>query len=146
MSTVHAKRSPSGSSLIELTCALFVMCVGIFGVIHLYMNGLDKMRAIGEYETALCALSNEIETLRALPPGSLSPGESLPFRSETPGMDRLHLADARVDAAPWPSAPNELMQVTARIQWRGEHGRLMEKRLTTLIAQPKEDDIYASHS
>jgi len=57
----------SGFSLIELTCAMFIISLGLFAVVHVYLQGIEKMRAIDEYETALCALNNEIETLRALP-------------------------------------------------------------------------------
>ena len=133
--------SKRGHTLLELTCALFVISVGLFGVIHIYLSGLEKMNAINEYETALCALHNE-------------PGEGLPFLSETPGMERLYLAEAQTCI----TAENDsaaLKRVTVRIRWIGEHGRRIEKKLTTLIAQTdtlpepvagKEEYAHASQS
>ena len=140
----------AGFTLVELTCALFVISVGLFGVIHIYMRGMEKMNAINEYETALCALNNEMETLRATPWDSLEPGEGLPFQSETPDMERLHLAEARTCIAV-ESGSAVLKRVTVRICWTGEHGRRIEKELTTLIARTdtntvKEEYAHASQS
>ena len=123
-----------GSSLIELTCAIFVISVGLFGVIHVYLRGIEKMKTINEYETVLCALNNELETLRALPWETLEPGNDMPFRSETPGMEQLHLAEARTFII-LENGYNRLKRVTVRIRWIGEHGRRIEKELTTLITQ-----------
>ncbi len=146
--------SKRGHTLLELTCAMFVISVGLFGVIHIYMRGMEKMNAINEYETALCALNNEMETLRAKSWEMLEPGEGLPFLSETPGMERLYLAEAQTCI----TAENEsaaLKRVTVRIRWIGEHGRRIEKKLTTLIAQTdtlpepvagKEEYAHASQS
>jgi len=137
-----------GFSLIELTCAISVISVGLFGIIHIYLRGIDKMHAINEYETALCALNNELETLRTLPWEALEPGEGLSFHSETPGVERLHLAEARTFIT---LAENnaELKQVTVRIRWVGEYGRRIEKELTTLIAHTatgREEYADASQS
>jgi len=140
----------NGFTLVELTCALFVISVGLFGVIHIYMRGMEKMNAINEYETALCALNNEMETLRATAWESQEPGEGLPFQSETPGVERLHLAETRTCIA----VENDnaaLKRVTVRIRWTGEHGRRIEKKLTTLIARTdtnkgKEEYTHASQS
>lgn len=125
---------PNGSSLIELTCAIFVISVGLFGVIHIYMRGIEKMQAINEYEAVLCALNNELETLRALPWETLKPGNDLPFRSETPGLERLHLAETRTFINLEQNYTG-LKRVTVRIRWIGEHGRRIEKELTTLITR-----------
>lgn len=144
----------NGFTLVELTCALFVISVGLFGVIHIYMRGMEKMNAINEYETALCALNNEMETLRATSWELLEPGEDLPFQSETPGVERLHLAEARTCIAV-ENGSMALKRVTVRIRWTGEHGRRIEKELTTFIAQTgtlpepvsgKEEYAHASQS
>jgi len=140
--------SKHGFTLLELTCAVFVISVGLFGVLHVYLRGMDKMQAINEYETALCALNNELETLRTLPWETLTPGEGLSFRSETPGLEQLYLAEAQT----FITADKDhagLKRVTVRIRWTGEHGRRIEKELTTLIAQTassREDYANASHS
>jgi len=123
-----------GSSLIELTCALFVVSVGLFGVMHVYLRGMEKMEAIKEYETALCALNNELETLRALPWDELETGDGLPFRSETPGVEQLHLVEAR-SFITLEQEYDGLKRVTVRMRWIGEHGRRIEKELTTMITQ-----------
>lgn len=127
----------SGFALLELTTALFIVTVGVFGIIHLHTRGLDKLRVISEYDTALCALNNEIEYLRALPYETLEQGARLPFRSTTPGIERLHRAETFVCIEDAGVGPVSLKRATARIRWTGEHGRGIEKHLVTLIA-PKE--------
>ncbi len=124
----------SGFSLVELTCALAVVSIGFGGVFHIYLHGLEKMRAVDEYEMALCALNNEIETLRAQPWDTLTPGEALSFRS-TPLIDGLHLAETQVTIQDVPEGPPGLRQATVQIRWIGEYGRHIEKTLTTLIAR-----------
>ena len=115
---------------------------------------LFRSNAINEYETALCALNNEMETLRATAWELLEPGEGLPFRSETPGVEQLHLAEVGTSIAA-ENGNTALKRVTVRIRWIGEHGRRIEKELTTLIAQTdtlpepvagKEEYAHASQS
>ncbi len=123
-----------GFSLIELTCAMAVVSIGLGGVLHIYLHGIEKMRAVDEYETALCVLNNEIETLRAQSWDALEPGAGLPFRS-APLIEGLHLAETQVTIQDAFNGQPGLKQATARIRWIGEHGRPIEKELTTLIAQ-----------
>ena len=127
-------RMTTGASLIELSCAIFLVTTGMFGGIHLYIQSLDRMREVNEYEAALCALSNELETLRALPYNSLAPGQDLPFRSDTPGLDKLRLAWARVTVIEMDGSSTGLKQVAASVRWVGAGGRIIEKALITLIA------------
>lgn len=142
----HGKRHGSraaycrvaGASLIELSCAIFLVTTGMFGGIHLYMQSLDRIREVNEYEAALCALSNELETLRALPYHSLTPGYEMPFRSSTPGLDTLHLARARVTIIEATDESPGLKQVTAAVRWVGAGGRIIERELVTLVADTGE--------
>ncbi len=131
----RVSRQRSGFMLIELSAALFVATVGVFGALHLYMLSLDRIRAISEYETALCVLNNEVETLRAAPYDGLAIGEGLPFRSETPGVERLHLAETTVRIEDIGDGALELKRVVARVRWIGEHGRRIEKELVTFITR-----------
>lgn len=123
----------NGFSLVELTCALAVVSIGLGSVIHVYLRGIEKMRAIDEYETALCVLNNELETLRAQPWDALEPGDALPFRS-APHIEGLRLAETWAAIEDASGGDAGLKQVTARIRWIGEHGRRIEKELTTFIA------------
>ena len=132
---VGVSRQRSGFMLIELSAALFVATVGAFGAMHLYMLSLDRIRAISEYETALCVLNNEIETLRALPYDGLETGDGLPFHSETPAIERLRLAETTVRIEDIGDGTLELKRVAARVRWIGEHGRRIEKELVTIITR-----------
>ena len=138
MNKEHTLLLKHGFTLLELTCAIFVISVGLFGILHIYLQGIDKMQAINEYETALCALSNEMETLRTVPFDALELGDGLPFRSETPGLEHLHLAETLCFIAAEEDGA-ALKRVTVRIRWIGEHGRRIEKELTTLIARTTTD-------
>lgn len=135
-----------GFTLLELTCAIFVISAGLFGILHIYLQGIDKMQAINEYETAICALSNEMEMLRTVPFDALELGNGQPFHSETPGLEHLHLAETLTFIAA-EEDDTALKRVTVRIRWIGEHGRRIEKELTTLIARTTTDrEDYADAS
>lgn len=133
MSAPGRRARHAGFSLLELTTAIFILSLGVLGAITMFHYGLDKTRAVHESELAFRALANEIETLRVAPFNELEPGHDLPFRSSGPETDRLHLAEKTVAIAPVPGTPG-LAEVTARIRWVGDNGRVIEKSLTTLIA------------
>lgn len=121
-----------GIAMLEVIVALTILTGAVFATIGLYTAGLNKLRATGETAIALEALQNELETLRTLPFGELATGEQLPFRSVTPGLDRLVGAAGAVDILE--TDTDGLRQVTVRVRWRGEHGRSIEKSATTLVA------------
>jgi Tfp pilus assembly protein PilV len=85
-------RATRGFTLLETIAALFVLTVGLFAVFQMYLFGLDKLHALNERETALLAIQNEVEALRAQPFEALSDLEEGPFISVTPGFEKLHLA------------------------------------------------------
>ncbi len=126
-------RNESGVTLIELTAALFVLTVGMFGVIQMYHYGLGKMHALNESAVAMEAIQNEIETLRSLPFSQLRNTDSGPFVSETPTLASLVNATPSVTIKDFAAGPKRLKEVTVSIRWTGENGRTIEKKVTTLI-------------
>lgn len=133
---MRAKRKGElGSALIELTCALFVVTLGVLGVLQMYSVGMDKTNAVNEYAIALRAVDNELETLRTLPFEELSNGKH-PFRSRTPELERLVRAAGTVTVTDYPGVQG-LKEVHVFLRWTGEHGRIIEKQLTTLISKKR---------
>ena len=124
-----------GASLLELTCALFLVTVGAFGALHMYLIGIDKAKGVQEYEIAMQALNNEIESLRAVDFEELKAGTGLPFLSDTPALDRLVNVERNTVIVDKAEETRGLKQVRVRIRWTGEYGRRIEKNLTTLIAK-----------
>jgi Tfp pilus assembly protein PilV len=124
-----------GATLVEAMCATFILTIGVFGAIDMYIRAMDETKAVAEHGAVMRALSNEIETLRAAPFAELREGAE-PFRSQTPEIDHVKDAVGTVRIAPEEGVPG-LMQVCATLRWRGEHGRAIEKSLTTLIAEKR---------
>lgn len=120
-------------TLLELTTAIFVLIVGVFGVLQMFHYGLDTAQAINEANVALRTLENEIETLRSLPFVQLEDMDDGAFRSFTPEAARLVNARTTTTIVAEPDVPG-LKRVIVRIGWTGEHGRAIRKELTTLIA------------
>ena len=124
----------SGFSLLELTTALFVLTLGLFGAVQMFQLGLAKMRVVNEAGIAVRAVQNEIETLRSLPFSELGDVQSGPFISETPETANLVNASTSVSIRDYGEPETALKEVTVRIVWAGEHGRTIKKVQTTLIA------------
>lgn len=121
-----------GTTHLELLAAIFVISVGLFGVFQLFRFCLDRTTAINEANTAVRAIQNEIETLRATPFEQLVPGER-EFQSRTPELDRLAHVSARVIIRAVPEHVDSLRRVSADIAWSGENGRRIQKSMTTII-------------
>jgi len=119
----------------ESTAALFVAAVGLFGVLQMYEYGTQTLRTVQEHTIAGRALQNEMESLRGLPFDQLEAGKRLEFISTTPETDRLLRAKAWVNIREREEAQGELLQVTASLRWTGEHGRIIKRSVTTLIAR-----------
>ena len=130
-------KAKAGFTLIEMTCALAVATVGLFGVLQLYSVAMSKTRTVQEYAIATRALGNEIETLRALPFDALEEGTELPFRSATAELERLVNVETTVAIAERSEDAPGLKRVRARVRWTGEHGRTISKELITLIAKKR---------
>lgn len=131
----NPNRREAGFTLLELTCAAFVLTFGVMAVLQLHLTAMQKARVVQENAVADEALQNEIETLRAQPFDSLANGESLPFQSVTPALERLPKAAASVSIADADSSVPGLKRVYAQVRWTGENGRLIERRAETLIAR-----------
>lgn len=126
-------RSSDGFTLLELTTAMFLLVVGIFGVVKLFQFGLDRMRTIDESAIASQAVQNELEVLRSTPYAMLTDGVR-PFVTHDPALDQvLHLAATKVVVAPSPDGAPGLKRVDISIRWITENGRRAERSVTTLI-------------
>jgi len=133
-SGTRQNESTAGFTLLELSAALFVLTVGLFGVFQLYMFGVHRGRAINEAALANRAAQNEIETLRALPFSQLTPRTEAAFTGDAPNLEGLVNAKGRLTIRDLPGYHGRLKEATVVVQWRGDRGRRIEKRLTTLIA------------
>ena len=131
---VRSKKRKAGFSLVELMAALFVLSVGLFGAVQSYNVGLDKIRVLREECLAARIVQNEVETLRALPFAQLADREKAPFVSKPSGLVLLHNAAPAVTVHPHADPGLALKEVSVSLRWTGEHGRTMEKAVTTLIA------------
>jgi len=133
----RSARTCRGFALLELIAALFILTMGMFGVVQMYLFGLDKMRAMNETAVAMRAIQNEVETVRAMPFDELRNVEAGPFRSETPETAELVNAVPAVTIRDYDGGARRLKEVTVSIRWTGEHGRTITKRVTTLIADKR---------
>ncbi|MBI2435341.1 MAG: hypothetical protein HYV26_20990 [Candidatus Hydrogenedentes bacterium] len=122
----------AGLALLELVTALFIVTLGMFGVIDLYLRVMDNGRAVQQYALASRILQSEMELVRAGGAPALEPG-STDFRGEYSALERLSEAQGSIEVAvPDPDLP-ALRQVTVRLQWAGQHGRIIEKKLMALL-------------
>jgi len=122
-----------------MVVALFLLTSGMLSAIQVYHVGVGKTKATAETATALAAVVNELETLRAQPFESLHEADAAPFISEAPELGNLPDAHASVTIRAYGDPRLALKEVTARVRWCGEHGRLIEKRMTTLMGRQGEE-------
>ena len=126
--------SSGGFSLLELTTALFILVVGLFGVFQLFHFGLDRMRTLDEAAIAVQAVQNELEVLRTTPFSSLQDGERA-FAVADPALERLVRAETRVAISPAPDGIAGLKKIDVSIRWITENGRQAERSVTTLLGE-----------
>jgi hypothetical protein len=124
-----ARARNGGFSLLELTCALFVVTVAGFGSIQLYSIGMSKIVMMREYDVATVTLRNEVERLRALPFASIADGMAVSPPSAA--LETLHEPVLAVKASE--RAPG-LREVAVTLTWESRGGRSITRELTTLIA------------
>ena len=127
---MRKRQDNRGFTLLELTCALFVISVAGFGAIQMYSIGMDKILEMREGDVALEVLRSELELLRAQPFDALAARTE--FRTENPAMETLYNAEAAVAVAD--SGTPGLKAVTVSLRWQSRHGRWIARSLTTLIA------------
>lgn len=128
------RNNTAGVALAELICSVFILTVGMGGVIQMYHLGLQKTAALAEYAVALEALQNELETLRSQPFDSLTPGIGQSFTSDPESWKTLTKVRGIVTIKSVSESSVPLKEITVRIRWTGEHGRRITKSLTTLVS------------
>lgn len=121
-----------GFAVLELVTALFVISVGLFGIMDMYLRVMDGTRVTQQYAAATTVLRNSLETVRARGDAALVPG-SYPLPVEDLMMDRFSEAQGTLVVTPSATGIASLREVEARLQWRAHSGRLIEKRLVTLM-------------
>ena len=122
-------RNNSGISLIEITCALFIVTVAGFGAIQLYNVGFDKILEMQEFDLALEVARNEMEVIHAQPFSAIESRDSLV--SNPPVLESLHKAAGSVHVS---DAGTGLKKITVTLRWQSRHGRMIDRSLTTYIA------------
>jgi Tfp pilus assembly protein PilV len=127
------RRGDRGAMLLEITCALFILTAGLFGVLQMYSNALSHTHYMIEDDLAASILENEIETLHALGFQALSVGRH-PLQSEATGLERLHDSEAYTEVAPAAGAERYARTVSLTVRWQAYTGRMVEKQLATIIA------------
>lgn len=119
-----------GFSLIEITTALFILIVGLFGVFQLFHFGIGKMRVIDESAIAQQAVQNELEVLRAMPFAQLQDGEH-EFVTQDPALQSLVHSKGTITIAS--AEITALKRVDIALRWVTQNGRVAERSVTTLI-------------
>ena len=127
--TARKRRHNAGFSLLEFTCALFVITVAGFGSIQLYSIGMNKIVMMREYDMATVTLRNEVERLRALPYATLADG--MAASSTQADLETLHEAVFAINVSERASG---LREVAVALTWQSRGGRSITRELTTLIA------------
>lgn len=126
-------RGTAGFTFLELSAAIFVLSVGIFGVLGMFQVGIAKTKVVAESMIALRAVQNEMEIRVATPFADLVVGESLPFISHTAETDGLVLAERLVTIADRSDRGLSLKEITVQLRWVTENGRVSTRKLTTLV-------------
>lgn len=122
-------RHNRGFSLLELTCAIFVVTVAGFGSIQLYSVGMDKIIMMREYDVATSELRNEVERLRSLSFDSVSDGMAV----SPPSAAMATLSEPLLTVAATERSPG-LKAVEVSLAWKSRGGRTITRKLMTLIA------------
>lgn len=118
-----------GFSLLELTCAIFVVTVAGFGSIQLYSVGMDKIVMMREYDVATAELRNEVERLRAMPFETIADGMAVSAPSTA--LATLYEPILAIKASE--RSPG-LKAVEVSLAWKSRGGRTITRKLDTLIA------------
>lgn len=135
MRTRMRTQGQRGASLVELTCAIFVISLGGFGALQMFSHATGETATFRDHEMATEILSNEIEARRAAGFAALAPGEGQPFISASPALEWLAEAEARVDVIDRSAGNRGLLELRVRLRWLVAHRRYAEREMTTLIAR-----------
>ena len=126
-------REERGVTIMELTAALFVVVVGLFGALQLFRFGIDRMQTMHEATVALQAVQNEVELLRSMQYTSLQDGTHA-FASNPELGNLLINVQPRVEISPVEGVAS-YKQVHVSLAWTTENGRRAERAVTTYIAE-----------
>jgi len=127
-------KSNEGVSLLEAMAALFVLSVGLMGLMKMFLVAMDTTKELHEQDIAMRAIQNEMEVLRAhgrIEEGT--DGDERAFESITPELERLFDAKSSVQVRPYSETSVALREITLRVVWTSRHGRRIEKKATTLM-------------
>lgn len=127
-------RHQHGFSLIELVAALFVLSVGLLGVVQSYHYGIDKIRTLREASVAARAVQDQIEALRTMPFAKLTDRDKAALVDPAPDLSQLVNATPTLTIRPYSGSALRLKEVEVSIRWTGDNGRTMKRSATTLIA------------
>lgn len=122
-----------GFTLLELTCALFIITVAGFGTIQLYNVGVNKILVMQELDVASELLRNEMETLRAMPFDMVTSGDTL--SNPSAALTALHRPETTIRVA---DLSPGLKEVSVTLKWQSRHGRWIERALVTRVARKGE--------
>ena len=124
------KLSPdAGFSLVELVCALSVISVGLFGILHLMHIALNHTRTLQEYRVAHEIIENALEELRSEAYETMEAGVFL-LDQATLGASGLHLAEGSLSIQP--HSYDHVWEITVKLRWVGDKGRVIQRQLSTL--------------
>ena len=128
---VSVSGNRTGFSLMELVVALGVLMTGVIGVTQMYAFGIAKTRAINESSVARTIIDTELERLHAMPFDALA---SMPVPVESLEASGLVQAIGMVDITPRTGQSTRLKEATISLRWIGDNGRVVSRKVTTLIA------------
>ncbi len=131
MNTLFIKKSSTetGFSLVELVCALSVISVGFFGILHLMHIALNHTRALQEYRVAHEIIENTLEELRSEAYETMEAGV-FPLDQATLEESGLHLAEGSLSIQAHPDSL--VWEITVKLRWVGDKGRVIQRQLSTL--------------
>lgn len=132
----HLSSAPGrrGAALLEVSCALFIVTVGLFGVLQMYTSALNHTRYLLESDLAQNILENEVETLHGAGFDALNVGTTSAFHTESEALRRLHDAHTRVTVAPTAGAERFAKTITLTVTWTGRTGRTITRSISTIVA------------
>lgn len=131
MNTIYIKKSSTdaGYSMAELVCALSVISVGLFGILHLMHVALNHTRTLQEYRVAHEIIENALEELRSEAYETMKEGV-FALDQTTLEASGLHLAEGSLSIQPYPDSL--VWEITVKLRWVGDKGRVIQRQLSTL--------------
>ena len=129
MNVLNVLKSNSGSSLIEVMVAVYVLVVALLGTLLAFINGSIYMAEVKQRSIAAQALTEEIEEIRGM---SYSTITSLSSSFSTAGFSYLKdpTGTLTIDN---PFSDSDIRRVTASVAWTTPQGRSLSMELSTYV-------------